>query len=276
MVSSKQLLVVAVAAVVVLTPLTLFMLVFAPPGFMYSHYTTYSYTTTVSTNGTVENATILLPFPVGDDVGADPLSELWLYDDAGNRITDWDTAVVETPHGPMLRLHTDRLVGEDRYTLWTYAPNGSVIDRRIIDADEVPENMTNRRLVPEPTSYSVGWQVTVDHDIETRYPIGNGSFLAPVDNVTSVDCRDPWTATDVCMAFSTVASVTYESETPATVTLGEIRFEGWNEWGFGLSNSFNAFESSTTATAFTADRQGWTVLDGRLHAGMGRYDGPRR
>lgn len=75
--------------------------------------------------------------------------------------------------------------------LWTYAPNGSVIDRREIGPDEIPEDMTNKELVPEPTTYSVSWQVTVEHDIDTRYPIGNGSFIAPVDNVATVDCRDP-------------------------------------------------------------------------------------
>jgi hypothetical protein len=37
-------------------------------------------------------------------------------------MTDWNTTIVQTAHGPMLRLHIDGLVGEDRYVLWTYAP----------------------------------------------------------------------------------------------------------------------------------------------------------
>lgn len=276
MVSSKRLLVVAVVVLVVLVPLAVFAFLFFPPAFAYSHYSSYSYTTSISTNATVENATVLLPFPAGADVGSNLTANLWIYDDAGRQLTDWDAAVVDTENGPMLRLHVDSLPGEDRYVLWTYGPNGSVIDRREIGPDEVPDDMTNRELTPNPTTYSIAWQRTVDHDIETRTPVENGTFLAPVTGVTAVDCRDPWTETDDCANFTSVASATYTADGPATVTLGEVRFEGWNEWGFWLSNSFNTFEATTTAAVYTDGRQGWTVVDGRLHAGMGRYDGPPR
>ncbi|SEO68961.1 hypothetical protein SAMN04487948_104189 [Halogranum amylolyticum] len=276
MVSSKRLLVLAVVGLVALAPLAAFAFLLFPPDFAYSHYSSYSYTTSVSTNATVENATLLLPFPQGEDVEADLSSNLWLYDDDGNRLTDWDASVVETARGPMLRLHADRLVGEDRYVLWTYADNGSVVDRREISRDEIPEEMTNRELVAHPTTYSISWQVTVDHDIETRDPLANGTFLAPISDATTVDCRAPWSETDNCARFASTVSATYETDGPATVTVGEIRFEGWNEWGFWLSNSFNTFEATTTPAVYTDGRRGWTVVDGELHAGMGRYDGPSR
>lgn len=276
MVSSKRLLVLAVVGLVVLAPLAAFAFLLFPPDFAYSHYSSYSYTTSVSTNATVENVTLLLPFPQGEDVEADLSSNLWLYDDDGNQLTDWDAAVVETPRGPMLRLHADRLVGEDRYVLWTYAENGSVVDRREISRDEIPEDMTDRELVADPTTYSVSWQVTVDHDIETRDPLANGTFLAPIADATAVDCRGPWSETDNCARFASPVSATYETDGPTTVTVGEIRFEGWNEWGFWLSNSFNTFEATTAAATYTDGRQKWTVVDGQLHAGMGRYDGPAR
>lgn len=276
MVSTKQLLVLGIVVLVVLTPLAVLAVLFFPPGFMYSHYSSYSYTTSVSTNATVDNVTLLLPFPTGEDVETNLSANLWIYDDDGNRLTDWETRVVDTARGPMLRLHTDRLVGEDRYVLWTRAANGSVIDRREVGPDEIPTNMTNRELVPDPTTYSISWQVTVDHDIETRYPLGNGTFVAPIDNVTAVDCQYAWSETDICSRFTSVVSATYDAESPATLTVGEIRFEGWNEWGFWLSNSFNTFEATTTAATYTDGRQEWTVVDGQLHAGMGRYDGPAR
>jgi len=111
MITSKQLLILAVVGLVALVPLALLAVLFFPPGFMYDHYSSYSYTTSISTNATVENATVLLPFPAGDDVGTDPTSDLWIYDGEGNQITDWDAAVIDTIHGPMLRLHTDQLVG---------------------------------------------------------------------------------------------------------------------------------------------------------------------
>jgi hypothetical protein len=276
MVSTKQALVVLVVGLVVLAPLALLAILAFPPAALYSHYSSYSYTTSVSTNATIEDVTLLVPFPTGADVGPDPVGDLWIYDGDGDRVTDWDAAIVETATGPMLQLRADRLVGEDRYVLWTRAPNGSVISREEIGPDGIPDNMTDRELVPAPTTYSIAWQVTVDHDIETRHPIGNGSFIAPVSNVTETQCAYAWDESDRCASFTAAVSVTYETAGPATVTVGEIRFEGWNEWGFWLSNSFNTFETTTTAAVYTDGRQGWTSVDGHLHAGMGRYDGPPR
>jgi len=273
---SRRLVVLVVVGLVALAPLAGLGLLLFPPDSFYDHYSSYSYTTSVSTNETVENVTLLLPFPAGEDVGTDFESDLWIYDDNGTRITDWETAVVETERGPMLRLHTDRLEGRDRYVLWTYTDNGSVRSREEIGPDELPEDMTDRELVPDPTTYSISWQVTVDRDIETRYPVGNGTVLAPVDDVRETDCERPGTEDDRCSQFTSVVRASYESAGPATVTIGGIRFDGSNEWGFWLSNNFNAFEAETTPATYTGGRQGWTVVDGDLHAGMGRYDGPRR
>jgi len=276
MVSSKQLLVIGLALLVVLVPVAAVGFLVFPPDFAYSHTSTYSYATSISTNSTIENATFHLPFPAGADVEADAASNLWIYDDDGTQITDWDAAVVQTASGPTLRVHVDRLVGEDRYVLWTYAPNGSVIDRTEIGPDEIPADMTDKALSPDPTRYSIAWQRSVDHDIETRYPIGNASFLAPISDVSPTDCEYAWDESDACWEFTTVAAATYESPTEAIVTIDEIRFEAWNEWGFWLSNSFNTFEATTPPAVYADDRQGWTRLDGQLHAGMGRYAGPSR
>jgi hypothetical protein len=276
MISSKQLLVLGLAILVVFVPIAAVSFLFFPPDFAYSHTSTYSYTTSISTNTTLENATFYLPFPAGADVEPDAASNLWIYDDNGTELTHWDTAITQTAQGPMLRIHVDRLVGEDRYILWTYAPNGSVIDRAEIGSDEIPTNMTNKELSPDPTRYSIAWQKSVDHDIETRHPIGNASFLTPLDDVNSTDCQYAWDDSDTCWNFTTVAAATYETPAEATVTIDEIRFEAWNEWGFWLSNSFNTFEATTTPAIYADGRQGWTQLDGHLHAGMGRYDGPAR
>ncbi|MFT4958070.1 MAG: hypothetical protein ACI9PP_001227 [Halobacteriales archaeon] len=261
----------------VLVPIGGFAVLLFPPGFMYDHYSTYSYTTSITTNGTVENATVSLPFPAGEDVAPDLDSTLWIYDDEGNRLTDWNPRIADTAHGPMLRLEPGRLVGEDRYILWTHSENGSPVDRRTIGPDQIPENMTNRRLIPDPTSYSISWQVPVDHDIETRYPIGNASFLAPATDMRAADCRHGWADEEVaCSNFTTMTRATYEAEGSAVLTVGEIRFTGTNEWGFWLSNSYNTFETTISPQSSTDGRHGWTAVDGHLHAGEGRYDGPKR
>lgn len=276
MVSSKQLLVVVLVALVVLVPVTVVGFLLFPPGFMYDHYSTYSYTTSISTNATVENATVLLPFPAGEDVEGDLDSNLWIYDDDGHRLTDWNPTIVATAHGPMLRLEAGRLVGEDRYVLFTYDENGAFLDRRDIGPEQIPEDMTNRKLVPDPTTYSISWLVEVDHDIETRHPIGNGTFVGPINDVTPTECRYGLEDDDRCSNFTSMTSMAFDATSPATVTIGEIRFEGTNEWGFWLSNSYNSFEARISPAAYADGQQGWTVVDGYLQAAEGRYDGPKR
>lgn len=274
MVSSRRLLIgVAIGLVVLLPVIALGFLLF-PPAFMYDHYSTYSYETSVSTNATVENATFYLPFPT-EETGSGTVEDIWIYGEEGTEL-DWGANVVETDYGPMLQLRADELEGTTSYVLYTYAENGSLVDREEIGPDEIPEDMTNRELVADPTTYQIAWRVTVDRDIETRYPVGNASFLTPANDVTRTDCQDPWSETDTCYTFTSVAGATYKAEGPATLTIGEIRFDGTNEWGFWLSNSFNTFEAATSPAAYTDDRQGWTVIDGQIQAGMGRYDGPSR
>ncbi len=136
--------------------------------------------------------------------------------------------------------------------------------------------MINKELSPDPTRYSITWQHSVNHDIGTRHPTGNASFLAPVRDVNPAECQYAWDDSGTCWNFATVAATTYESPNQATVTIDEIRFEAWNGWGFWLSNGFNTFEATTPPAIYVDGRQGWAQLDGHLHAGMGRYDGPSR
>lgn len=63
-------------------------------------------------------------------------------------------------------------------------------------------------MLPSGTRYSIAWQQSVDPDIETRYPIRNTSFLAPLSNVPSTDCEYAWDESDICWEFTTVAAVT--------------------------------------------------------------------
>lgn len=273
MVSRKVLLVLLVAGLVALVPVAGVALLLAPPAFMYSHYNHYDYTTSISVNGTVENVTVYLPFPTQATNGS-TVENLWIYDHDGTQLTDWEARVVDTPRGRMLALHVDRLEGADGYVLYTYAPNGSLVDWQRIGPDEIPADMTNKQLVADPTTYSISWGGNVEEAIETRYPIGNGSFIVPATNVTRVGCTDAWGETDTCFTFDSTVYATYEADGPTTVTVGTITFDGWNEWGFALSNSFNTFSATTDSAVFAEGRQGWRPIDGTLHGGMGRYDGP--
>ena len=275
MVSRSKLVVLVLVALVALVPLTGIALIVAPPGFLYDHYSHYDYAASVSANESVANATFYLPFPEQSATNA-TVDDVWIYDTEGDRQLDWNARVVETTHGQMLRLDAGRLAGASRYTLYTYAENGSLVERREIRRSEVPEDMTNKELAVDPTTYQIYWSVVVNETIETRYPVGNGTFLSPARDVRSVECTDAWGETDNCAAFTSVVGATYEAERPATVTVGAVGFDGWNEWGFGLSNSFNTFSATTDSGTYTDGDTGWVVVDGHLHAGMGRYDGPAR
>jgi hypothetical protein len=247
-----------------------------PPGFMYDHYSTDSYITSITTNGTVENATVSLPFPAGEDVAPDFDSTLWIHDDEGNRLTDWNARIADTAHG--------RCSGWGPAAWW--ARSLRPLDAR---AAWLAGRPADDRPRPDPREHDESQVDTGSHLVlhfvagasgsrhRDAIPIGNASFLAPPTDMRAADRRHGWADEEVaCSNFTTMTRATYEAEGSAVLTVGEIRFTGTNEWGFRLSNSYNTFETTISPQSSTDGRQGWTAVDGHLHAGEGRYDGPKR
>lgn len=231
----------------------------------------YSYQTTISTNETLRNATFYLPVPA--DGGTPTLEDAWIVDEEGNR-TDWETAVVETERGPMLRVHADRVEGERRWRVFTFAPNGSVTNVTVVD--DLPADMSDKEAYPEPTTYHVYAQWDTDAEIDTRSPLGAEPVLSPRGNLTPVRCEWPVDEDeeDRCYVYRSAAFARFQVEGNASAETPVVRisgdFGGSNEWGFALSNSYNTYTQRYGPVAFGADG-GWRPVNVTLHAGEGRY-----
>ena len=231
----------------------------------FSHY---GYAASVSTNATLSNVTLHLPVPV--DAAGEPLDANWTVRDGNGTRLDWDVGVVETGSGPMLAVRADEVSGSQRFLLRTFAGNGSLVSVREVGPEEVPPDATDREVVPLATRYGVHAFEQVDGPVETRRPVERGVALAPRTSREDVRC-DPWVADEetACERFETVVYARYDAPPDAEVTV-TVEFEGWNEWGFMMANSFNEYHERVTVT-LVGDDPGWTTAEGETTAGVGRY-----
>jgi hypothetical protein len=214
---------------------------------------------------------LYLPVPVGPEGPA--TGRVVVRGDDGQAVPN-STAVVRTEHGPMLSVEVDRLSGSLSYLLLTFDDDGNLTDRRVVDPDELPADMSNKRATPISTRYSI--QVFYEprdggEPIETRHPVGNESTLSPRYDAEAVDCVSGYTdETDACYEFETMVFASYETD-PGNVVHVSGEYAGWNEWGWGLSNSYNVFTERVERTALVGPQDGWKVTRAHVHTGEGSY-----
>jgi hypothetical protein len=265
----------AAVALVLLVPVVTVAVVLVPPPFLIQHTHTYDYQARITVTDTVEDATFYLPVPAEEGEATLTVDDLWLYDDDGDRITsEWETSVVETRSGPMVRIRADRLPGETSYTVYRYAPNGTLESRAVVGPDEVPENATDTVVEPNPTTYSISARLESEERIDTQTPLGNASFLSPAFDVTPSPCEYSWDEDERCYDFASRTYAEYASDGSVRVGVGGVEFSGANEWGFALYNSFNLFEASTERATYVDGETGWRTTDGSLLTGRGTYPEP--
>lgn len=231
--NSRSLLAIAavVVALVLVSAAALAGLFVAAPMVLADRYSHYDYEFHVETTGDLADVALSLPVPAG-------------------------------PDGPALG---DVVVRDD---------DGNLTDRKVVSPDELPEDMTNRKATPIETRYTV--HVFYEfrdggEPIETKTPVGSEPTLAPKLDLDEVACDPPYTdADDTCYEFRTMAYAEYDAGADTVVTLsGE--YSGWNEWGWGLSNSYNAFTERVERTTLQGPQDGWVVLPADLNAGEGSY-----
>lgn len=244
------------------------LLLFSGVGLPYGYSSYYQYEGTLATNETLTNVTLYLPVPVGD---GDPLvdaANVTVTTESG--AADWDVAVVDTVHGPMLALTADRVEGELYYYVHEFAENGSHVGWEKVPEDELPADMTNKTAYPEPTIYRFSVSVWLDDErIDVSDPVGNASVLRPVENVTADACEPYWESDEdaACATFETTAYLQYTTDADNVVRV-DVSLTGVNEWGRAFSNGFNEFEQQVE-TRVTGSQDGWVTLDGRLDTDLG-------
>lgn len=254
-------------AVVVAVSVGGFLVLFLGVGMPVSYTSHYQYEWTLAANETLTNVTLYLPVPMENGTVLVDAANVTVETEDG--AADWDVALVDTPHGPMLALTADRVEGELYYLVHEFDENGSHIGWEKVPEDDLPTDMTNKKAYPEPTFYRFSVWVNVDERIDVVDPVHNAAVLRPVENVTTDACEPYWRNDEntVCSTFETPAYVAYDTSADSAVRLS-VELRGTNEWGYGLSNSFNEFVQETEGR-FENAPGGWTTLDGTLYTGMG-------
>lgn len=259
-----------VAAMVVFAAAIVGFFAVAPP-MLADRTSYYDYQATLTTNDTLTDVTLYLPMPVGPD---GPMTgDVVVRDDDGNQV-DATTGVVDTEHGPMLSIEVDRLEGSLEYMLLTFDEDGNLTDREVISPEEVPEDLSNKQLTPMPTRYTV--HVFYDYrdggePIETKEPLDTEPTLSPKYALEAVDCVGPYAdEEEACHRYDSMVYASYGT-TEDNVVHVSAEYGGWNEWGWGLYNSYNEFTDRLDRTPLAGPQDGWTVAEGTIHAGSGSY-----
>lgn len=237
---------------------------------------TYEYRVTASTDETLDNVTIYVPLPV--DNGESVLGEQFVQSVQYSRYTpgivgyeqepvpvNFTYDLVDTEHGPMLAITTDRIEVSKVY--YREVTNETMGWRERIPAAEY-----------DPTNSSMGvrddgkFQFTVtlvsDGPIETADPVGREPLLTPEDNRTQVDCVIHPSERQRCYEYDSWVYATYDTDANTTVSIG-VELAGRNEW---FSGGWNGNEYRQRASLqLRGPGTGWYQIDGNLEVGVGTY-----
>lgn len=236
-------------------------------GMPVSYTSHYQYEGTIATNDTLTNVTIYLPVSVQDGVPLVDATDVTVTTEDGD--ANWQVELIDTEQGPMLALTADRVEGELYYLVHEFAENGSHIGWEKVPEDELPSDMTNKKAYPEPTFYRFSVYIPVNERIDVVTPVSNASVFRPIGDLNDGGCEPYWEDDEnaACATFETPAYVAYDTGSDNVVHLS-LELRGANEWGYGLSNSFNEFVQEVQGDLSGA-QDGWITLDGRLYTGVG-------
>lgn len=231
----------------------------------------YDYEFHIEATDDLTGVTLYLPAPVGPDGLME--GRVVVSDDDGARVAN-TSSFVDTEHGQMLAVELDRIEGSLEYMLLSFDDEGNLTGREVVSPDELPENMTNKQATPMTPRYTVHvfYEYRDGGDpIDTQAPTDSEPTLSPKYDLVQASCEPPYSGDeDRCYEFATMAYAEYDAAPDTSVTLsGE--FSGWNEWGWGLSNSYNSFTERVERTDLRGPQADWVVLPADLHAGEGSY-----
>ena len=202
--------------------------------FFYDSYSSsYEYDGTIYVDGETEDAEFLVPLPVHD--GEPHLGEVHFTD--SERFVGIDYAVVDTEHGPMLRIEVDEIrEGPHWHSLWFAA------------------------------------RVEVDETIDTRNPRGNEPVLSPMDLVErdlDETIHDRWPDRRDFDASST-AYIGHGGDQDVEIGVS-VWYRGGNDWWTGGWNG-NYYETAVSGGWDANDPDDvWIELQGWHTEGGGNY-----
>ena len=228
-----------------------------------------TYTADLKSNNTLENVTVLLPYP--DDKEFRRSVKL----NASNVSihNDWNATIsqVNTTNGTMLKASIEKFVPETGRERFEREINESEIEgdteiRRKIKSEEVNNSKFN-----DYVSYSLIIDLTYNNSIKTR----RGLEIGP--NIASHRSSTPGCGSfyeENCFNSSTQIFLSYDAENNTAVDLS-LSLEGRNSW-WNLGWSSNSF-SQNFYTGFYDDskvigpQNDWIKLEGRERQSQGSY-----
>jgi hypothetical protein len=241
-----------------------------------STQSTYEYRVTVSTDRSLENATVYVPVPRTN--GESELGDRFVEDVRYSREVpamegyDPDPApvnftyeLVETEHGRMLAISADRI--EVSRVYYREVENETMGWRERIAPDEYdPSDPTMG--VMDDGHFSFDVTLGANESIETADPFGTEPLLDPRYNRTDVECRFGVSERHRCYEYDGRVYASYDAGANATVYVS-TELSGRNEWFSGgwTGNEYRQW----SYTELRGPGTGWYRLEGELEVGNGRY-----
>lgn len=225
-----------------------------------SYSSEYSYDVRMTTNGTLSNATILVPVPVqdGEVTVTGPIDDGDYY----SQPEAFSNRIVETDRGPMLEVSVDEFVVEPEY--YRFVEDGDVGRTERITADEYDPDDPDT-FVRDRQSYELTLRIESDESIETRDPIGTEPVLEPRVDATETTCLD---GAERCYEYAGLVYAEYDAE-PSTEVSIRVSHGGENSWWVGgWSGNWYGDEVRIDLVGPQAD---WMSASGELEAGRGSY-----
>lgn len=161
---------------------------------------------------------------------------------------------MDTEHGPMLSMRTDRIVPEFR-PLPIPIPEDSESSRETeqVASDEYSEE------TPVQDSLSFAIMVPADHIIDTRNPLGREPVLLPKYDMNS---------SQNIHNYESRIYAQYEASPDAKAEIS-VSMTGYNEWWI-LGWQWNSY-SEWMNVVLSGPKHGWVTANGTLVTGDGVY-----
>ncbi|ELY48398.1 hypothetical protein [Natronorubrum sulfidifaciens] len=225
-----------------------------------SYTSEYSYDVEVSTNGTLTNATVLVPVPVAD--GEVSVAGALEDGDYYARPEAFSSRLVDTDRGPMLEITAAEFVVKPEY--YRFVEDGELgRTERITAAEYDPDDPD--MFVRDRDQYELQLRIESDDPIETRDPVGTEPVLEPRADASETTCLD---GTDRCLEYTSVLSAEYDAD-PSTEVSIRVTNRGENSWWVGgWSSNWYTDELAVELTGPQAD---WIAVSGGLETEQGSY-----
>jgi hypothetical protein len=230
-----------------------------------SYESEYSYEVTVSTNGTLSNATLYLPVPARTDA-ADLAGAA--VESGANRSGPLDFEVVETERGPMLALSAAELSVTPTY--YEFVERDGRGERVEIPEGEYDPGDPSM-VVDDTRSARIEVTVPVDRSIDTATPWDGEPLLGPQVDRRPADCDFPGPEWIECYAYDTAVYASYDTGADTQVSASTTLYGTNSWWVFGWS--YDEYRDHVTVT-LDGSQDGWTEVTGTLETDVDQREPP--